>query len=62
MAIEHSEPAEDYSILLAGQQGYLTPGQEKALGAFKANLSKAELYSADFKDSGVPSHDDSTLL
>jgi hypothetical protein len=62
-ADEHTEEqTNDYSILFAGQPGYLTPAQESNLQIFKDNLTKAELYSANFNDSGVPSHDDSTLL
>lgn len=57
MSVAHSEAPDDYSVLLAGQLGYLTPVQEKALGTFKENLTKAQLYSAE-----APSHDDSTLL
>ena len=63
MTVEHLQPSEEnYSAILAGQLGYLNPPQEAAFKTFKNNLIKAELYSTNWKDSGEPSHDESTLL
>lgn len=52
----------DYSRLLAGHLGHLTPSQEKSLETFKQSLHKADLYNPKVDDSGHPSHDDTTLL
>jgi len=52
----------DYSRLLAGHLGHLTPSQEESLEAFKQSLHKADLYNPKGDDGGPPSHDDTTLL
>lgn len=52
----------DYSRLLAGHLGHLTPSQEKSLETFKQHLQKADLYTPKADDGGRPSHDDTTLL
>jgi hypothetical protein len=52
----------DYSSLLAGHLGHLTPSQEKCLEAFKQGLQGADLYNPKADDGGRPSHDDTTLL
>lgn len=53
----------DYSKLLAGHLGYLTPSQEKSLETFKQSLHKADLYDPKADDGATrPSHDDATLL
>ena len=52
----------DYSKLLAGHLGYLTPSQEKSLETLKESLHKAHLYDPEADVGGRPSHDDTTLL
>jgi len=52
----------EYSRLLAGHIGHLTPSQEESLEVFKRSLHKADLYTPKADDGGPPSHDDTTLL
>jgi hypothetical protein len=60
---QHSDiDGSDYSKLLAGHLGHLTPSQEKSLETFKQNLQKANLYNPTSDNRGSPSHDDTTLL
>lgn len=54
-------PNRDHANFFAGQIGHLTSSQEETFESFKANLSKAELYTASI-DSTLASHDDPTLL
>jgi hypothetical protein len=63
MANDDIEPAEDsYSIVLAGQLGYLTAEQGQALETFKDRLITVGLYSENWNDTGEPSHDINVLL
>ncbi|KAG6876951.1 hypothetical protein C0992_011237 [Termitomyces sp. T32_za158] len=51
----------DNGDFFTGHLGHLTTSQEETFESFRANLSKAELYTAPI-DGALASHDDPTLL